>query len=803
MKKNSYPGTCKVCGGAVPTGEGALKGGPGSWQLNCIPCSGEVPSAAVMIMVEREPSGDILFRPTAHLGDQFGAYVSALRSGGAIYDGSVNRARVEKALGAIAALEQASFAIQVHPDVSAVLQAFAQQHKTSVADAGARASKVDAALRERGLALYPFQRIGVEWLAARTRALLADDRGLGKTIQSLTAIPEGAPVIVVGPLASLGVWAEETPKWRPDLTFSVVGTKDFHWPARGEMVFCSYGSLPDLASRNLGLPTDGTVVISDEAQNIKTPKSQRTKRFREIAHRARQTGGRVWLLSGSPLLNDPRELWAILQAAGLGSEAFGSFLKFGDDFHATQDQWGGWTFGRANADVPAKLRKVMLRRVKTEVLPDLPATTYRALPVAIDGKWEVELEKCAEQLKLHIPSIYEWLRAGPAAYEEDAPKPGQVRPDPAVRKEEIEAARRTLLSSPGADFHTMSHMRELLAKAKIPALINLVEEFEEHNEPLLVFSMHRAPIDSLSTREGWATITGDHDGETRQKIARDFQNGKYKGLALTIEAGGVALTLTKASQVVFVDRSFTPSANAQAIDRAVRIGQTRGVVVTTLIANHYLDKRLAEILEDKTEIIQSSVEASSIGGEDVPELPPGLAEVDFGKLQATAQETKNAFDVAKAEAERIAAERARNAEELRAKLQAEAVEKKAAEKAKKNHERARANAQRRGWIEGVDAPGRHEAVTDQEKWAAQGLATLSALDPDRARDRNSVGFSKSDGYVGHWLSSEIPMGLTANQWKIAIALCRPYHRQIGSCPKAGPQEQPCARATTAPCGDTV
>ncbi len=791
MKKNFYGGSCKVCGVPVAANEGAVKHDGTAWRVHCLPCSGEVPNAPVSIKVNRHVTGEVIFIPSGRLGDRFNAYVSALSGNGARYDGTNNLAKIDRALGCIAALEKAEFILQVHPDVSATLQAFAAQHKANVAEAGARASKVDEALRERGLALYPFQGIGTEWLAARMRALLADDRGLGKTIQTLIAIPEGAPVLVIGPQAAMGVWGDETPRWRPDLTVTSVEAKDFHWPAKGEMVICSYGCMPDLADfERLGKMTDGTVLIADEAQAIKNPKTKRTKRFREMSHRARTGGGRVWLLSGSPLLNEPPELWAILQAAGLGTEAFGSYWNFCAMFNATQDTWGKTIFREASSELPEKLRKVMLRRLKRDVLTDLPETTFRVVHVPIDHRFETDLNKAGEQLKLHIPSVYDWMRAGPAAWEEGSLKPGQTHPDPKVNSEEIRQALAVLRSNTGASFHAMSHMRELLAVVKIPAMLNYVAELEEANTPALVFSAHRAPIDQLGQREGWVAITGDIDGADRQKIATDFQNGKYKGLALTIDAGGVALTLTRAAEVIFVDREFNPSLNNQAIDRAVRIGQTRGITVTDLVANHYLDRRIAEILELKERIIQSSVEASAIKADERPELPEGLAEVDFTKLQTVAQTSLQGYDAAKAEAERIAAERAKNAAELRAKQAEEAKERKIREQGQKRYEAARQRAIGRGWVEAADHPDRRAPQGAVEEWAAAGLATLSGLDPDRATSRNDVGFSKSDSYLGHWLTVEIARGLTPNQWQLAITLCRPYHRQIGPCPKAAEKEAP-------------
>jgi len=216
-------------------------------------------------------------------------------------------------------------------------------------------------------------------------------------------------------------------------------------------------------------------------------------------------------------------------------------------------------------------------------------------------------------------------------------------------------------------------MRELLAKAKIPAMLNLVEEFEEQEEPLLVFSAHRAPIDTLAQREGWATITGDVSADERQVIAKDFQDGKYKGLAMTIDAGGVALTLTRASQVLFVDRTFTPGLNEQAEDRVFRIGQTRGVIISTLVGDHYLDRRLASILCEKTELIKASVEASRIGAIEQPMAAP-QQEVDFDAIAQTREEQLKGIAEAKAKAEQVAAQRAKEASEIRARLLKESEE---------------------------------------------------------------------------------------------------------------------------------
>src|SRR5262249_49653534 len=128
-------------------------------------------------------------------------------------------------------------------------------------------------------------------------------------------------------------------------------------------------------------------------------------------------------------------------------------------------------------------------------------------------------------------------------------------------------------------FTMLSAARAALASAKIPPLMELVEQYEEQEEPVVVFSAYRAPIDFLKAREGWAVITGDTSPNQRTEIENDFQAGKLKGVACTIKAGGVAITLTRACHVIMSDLEWTPSLNDQAAYRVIRIGQTRGCVI--------------------------------------------------------------------------------------------------------------------------------------------------------------------------------------------------------------------------------
>ena len=128
------------------------------------------------------------------------------------------------------------------------------------------------------------------------------------------AAPAGAPILVVCPAVAKPVWAREAARWRPDLrVVALSGRGSFRWPTPGEIVVVNYDLLPP------ALPAAAPancVVIADEAHALKSSKAQRTERFRALAESARAAGGRSWLLTATPILNRPPELYALLRAAG-------------------------------------------------------------------------------------------------------------------------------------------------------------------------------------------------------------------------------------------------------------------------------------------------------------------------------------------------------------------------------------------------------------------------------------------------------------------------------------------------------
>lgn len=769
MRTNFRPGVCKSCGSQVAAGEGILSSAP-PWTVSCKKCQ---PPEEIKILATKEVNKAVFTISGFLGGDRFSAYRNATR--GAQYDPTrrVNLAPFGKAIEIVSNLKASGFIVDVAPPLAASLQAFAAELKSGVEAATDRASAIDAELRSRGLNLFPFQKVGVRWLASKMAALLGDEMGLGKTIQTLIALPAKGGVIVICPAVAKGVWQREAAKWRPDLRVTVLsGRGSFRWPEPGEMIIINYDILP---KEFVGDAPEGTSLIADEAHMLKGGlKVQRSVKFRNLSQKVFDQKGRVWLLTATPLLNRPQELWNLLQAANLARDAFTTW----ENFVAVMGGWEGdygYEWGTPDPTLSAEaLRKVSLRRMRTEVLPDLPTKTYRVIPVEIDGKTKKLCDSLEKMLgKVVSPTAWERLDlAKQALLDGQAAANDQVRNEVQPIAANIVKAQDIIESCDGLDFEQISRVRAALATAKIPALLELLEQYEEQSEPVIVFSAFRAPIDLLGKREGWATITGDTPTDQRRAHEDAFQAGKLKGIACTIKAGGVAITLTRAHQVIFVDKEPTPALNAQAEDRACRIGQTRGVVISQLRADHPLDERLETILTIKNAMIAASVDASRVT-EDVE--PAQLAQVDFDALAAEAEAERRRFE----EALKASQERVRHFEEEK-------------ERAAEEKERVKRESRERILAETIHTPSgkpkndvepevRH-AETAREAWAAKALVLLAQLDPDRAQVQNQVGFNASDGSMGHGLARQVFFGLTNKQWALAAALCTKYWRQVGKPP---------------------
>ena len=456
---------------------------------------------------------------------------------------------------------------------------------------------VDPELRKIGLneqasnakdsGLFNYQVHAVDWMSRGNKRFLADDMGLGKTIESLMSIPENTPVLVVAPANVKYNWVDECKKWRPELkSVPLNGRGSFRFPKPGEVIIVNFDILPSWAEAvkvEGGKPWEltirnpsthpvpkGLIVIVDEAQKVKNYKTLRSKRVKGLCHVAE----RVWGLSGTPLENLQMDLWGTLESLNMNHVVFGTWKKFCKYMNACRTPYG-MEFGTPEPIVPELLRRVVLRRVREEVLPDLPLRTYHAIRVDLTKSLVIDLDD---------------------------------RWDNWEDKEQL------------PPFEEFSTIRRQLAEAKIPILTEMVEDHEEQSIPLIVCSDHKSPVEAIGKRDGWGMITGNTPAKKRQEVVTDFQAGRLKGIACTIVAGGVGLNMHRAWKMIRVDRSWVPANNDQIECRICRIGQTsQKVEIVDLEGDHVLERHISKLLTYKQQIIAAAVDTVIEG--KVPTTP--------------------------------------------------------------------------------------------------------------------------------------------------------------------------------------
>ena len=428
--------------------------------------------------------------------------------------------------------------------------------------------------------LYSFQEEGIAFLNSRKYALLADEMGLGKTIQAIYASinEEDKGVIIVCPPYLVGNWKKELSRiehgrklfvFNPSNTFYSNFGVEFKLPDKDEIYLLGYTQLPRAVDGKYKLPQfdfevekKQVVIIADEAQQLKNSKSSRTRSFRALISSAcKSSYSKIWLLSGTPIMNKPSDLWALFQAMNYrGKKVFESWENFLTLFDARkeEDNYGyeRIVWGRPKTELSDLLKPYYLHRTKRQVLPELPTKTI---------------------------SRY-YVRTKSFLNEEDFSKIVELGNSPKIGN--------------------IFNKAEALSYCKYLETLDLIEEYENNLVPLVVFSNYVRSIQELGGKPGWGAVWGAAPMAKRQETIDDFQNGKINCLAGTIDCLGTGHTLTRASNAIFIDLDFTPANNWQAEDRLLRIGQKNAVNIIQVVSNDTVDKRINKLINDKISIIE-------------------------------------------------------------------------------------------------------------------------------------------------------------------------------------------------------
>ncbi|XP_028249272.1 SWI/SNF-related matrix-associated actin-dependent regulator of chromatin subfamily A-like protein 1 isoform X2 [Parambassis ranga] len=464
-------------------------------------------------------------------------------------------------------------AVEVEPLPRAIIQAFSARFDGTEARSldvpEADLSSIDPTLTR---SLMPFQREGVNFAVAKQgRVLLADDMGLGKTVQAICIAAyyrDEWPLLVVAPSSVRFTWAEAFRRWLPSLSPDsinvVVKAKDSL--RSGLVSIISYDLLSKMDKQQPGSPFK--VLIMDESHFLKNIKTVRCKAAFPFLKAAK----RVILLSGTPAMSRPAELYT--QILAVRPSLFPRFHEFGMRYcDARQTNWGWDYSGSCN---PGELKLLleqclMLRRLKSDVLSQLPSKQRKVVTVTIDG-------------------INTRLKTA------------------------LTAAAREL----GRDHGSKSEEKKALlvfynytAEAKLQAIMEYINDMLEcGREKFLVFAHHKLVLDHITTELGTKNISfiridGTTPSAERQQLCEKFQfSSKACVAVLSITAANMGLTLHSADLVIFAELFWNPGVLIQAEDRVHRIGQTSNVNIHYLVAKGTADDHLWEMIQRKMNVLE-------------------------------------------------------------------------------------------------------------------------------------------------------------------------------------------------------
>lgn len=428
--------------------------------------------------------------------------------------------------------------------------------------------------------LRPFQRAGVRYVLEARRTFLADEQGLGKTVQALAALEadDAYPAVIVCPAGLKLNWRREIEAWLPHRTTAVVSGRSGA-VAAADITVLNYeivqGHRVRLAARR------PRALILDESHYVKNPRAKRTQAVRRLADALEPDALRL-ALTGTPVMNHPDELIAQLRIIGRLAE-FGSGARFARRFEGIgAEERIHWHLRRS----------CFVRRLKADVLPQLPAKRQVMVPVALENESEYRL---AER------DVVAWLRQQPLDLSE-------------LDRKVAAALRAERLAQ-------LNALKRLAARGKLGAALAWIHDFLASDEPLVVFAGHREVQELLVERFPDALHLLGRDSVTHREAAvRAFQEPDGPQLIVcSTRAAGQGITLTRASNVAFLDLEWTPAMHDQAEDRCHRIGQHDAVTAWYLLAAGTIDETMIELIARKRGIVGAVTDGRAAETEAVVE----------------------------------------------------------------------------------------------------------------------------------------------------------------------------------------
>ena len=447
--------------------------------------------------------------------------------------------------------------------------------------------------------LRDYQRYAQGWFAALRQlgfgGCLADDMGLGKTVQVLAMLerrrrerPAPGPSLVVAPRSVVSNWAEEAARFAPSMRVLVHGGAERATPGEHlrqyDLVLVTYGVLRKDAAALSQFEFD--YVILDEAQAIKTAGTEAARAARVLRARHRLA------LTGTPVENHLGELGSLLEFLNPGILGVGGLAVLGRGNRRVDD---------ATVEIVARsVRPFLLRRTKREVARELPDRVEQTIACELQG----QQRRLYDELHAHYRASLD----------------RRVRRDGVAKSTVFILEALLRLRQAACHPGLIDDARRADSSAKLDALLERLAALREQGQKALVFSQFTSLLSIVRERLDERGIVYEYlDGQTRDRAAcvARFQTDADCGVFLiSLKAGGLGLNLTAAEYVFLLDPWWNPAVEAQAIDRAHRIGQTRTVIAYRLLARGTVEDKVAELQKQKRELADALLggPTASLGG---------------------------------------------------------------------------------------------------------------------------------------------------------------------------------------------
>ena len=443
--------------------------------------------------------------------------------------------------------------------------------------------KLNATLRD-------YQKYGYKWLKYLTDnnlgACLADDMGLGKTLQAIALLSKvheekKKKSMVIMPKSLIYNWENEIKRFSPKLKVGVYYgiNRDFSLLKKVDIILTTYGTIRNDIENLLEQKFD--LLVLDESQNIKNINSQTTKAVLLLNAKKRVA------LSGTPIENNLLELYSLFRF--LNPEMFGSVQEFTNDYIVPIQKYSDTS---TIEELRKKIYPFLLRRVKKEVLADLPDKIEKLVYVDMND----EHRRFYEERRKYYYSLLEKNTSSQGNF------------DKFFVLQAINELRH-IVSSPELE------SKKIISSKKEVLIENVIEAIE-NNHKVLVFVNYLSSIESIcdSLKENkikYLKMTGQT--KDRQILVDKFQNdNRYKVFVMTLKTGGVGLNLVSADTIFIYDPWWNTTVENQAIDRAYRLGQDKTVFAYKMIMRNTIEEKILKLQEIKNKLLDDLISEDNL-----------------------------------------------------------------------------------------------------------------------------------------------------------------------------------------------